>query len=273
MAHLMQVLDRNGFRPVQSGGNPDILLTVQYGRGWLSNPYLGSNQAIEGVTSVSATTGSNAGLAALPNRDLHANARLADEMMPGFQAKAERASYEKLFISVVAWAYPWEPNASARMLWKTTVVADDPDHRDLNAIAPKLLTAAAPYFDRGMKEPELEIYSAMPGGHVQVGAPVVVEPAPKPALAAAAPAVVRPAEPATKFALSAGEALESLQAFVQQSGEKIIYPVEQVLKVRTQAVHGEFTARAALDRMFVGSGLVADLDEKTGVFVIHRATH
>jgi hypothetical protein len=61
------------------------------------------------------------------------------------------------------------------MLWKTIIVADDPDHRDLNVIAGQMLKAGAPYFDRDLKKPEIDIYQNMPAGKVNVGTPEVVE--------------------------------------------------------------------------------------------------
>ncbi len=61
------------------------------------------------------------------------------------------------------------------MLWKTVIVADDPDHRDLNAIAAEMLKAGAPYFDKDLKKPEIEFWHGMPKGQVNVGTPEVVQ--------------------------------------------------------------------------------------------------
>ena len=61
------------------------------------------------------------------------------------------------------------------MLWKTIMVVDDPDHRDLNAIAEKMLEAGAPYFDKEIREPEATIFKPLPDAHVNVGTPEVVD--------------------------------------------------------------------------------------------------
>jgi hypothetical protein len=59
----------------------------------------------------------------------------------------------------------------------TTIYVDDPDHRDLNVIAEKMLATGAPYFDRHIdREKEVVINTALPEGHVKVGAPEVVPP-------------------------------------------------------------------------------------------------
>jgi hypothetical protein len=100
-------------------------------------------------------------------------------MEPGFEAKATKASYEKLFILVRAWKYPPPPDPKQKpeVLWVTTMLVDDPDHRDLNVIAKQMLEAGAPYFDREIKGEEVDVYKPLPEGHVKVGTPEVVEPA------------------------------------------------------------------------------------------------
>ena len=100
--------------------------------------------------------------------------QLVDEKSPGYEAKLQKASYEKLYLRVIAWEYPRQPKAKAKMLWKTTMVVDDPDHRDLNAIAQKMFEAGAPYFDREIRDPEVEVYQPLPDGRVNVGTPEVV---------------------------------------------------------------------------------------------------
>jgi hypothetical protein len=71
-----------------------------------------------------------------------------------------------------------------------------------------------------------------------------------------------------KFDLPAGDAVVALQAFCQQSGEEIIYPVEQIRTIKTHDVRGELSARAALDRMLAGTGLIVVQDERTGALAI-----
>jgi hypothetical protein len=57
----------------------------------------------------------------------------------------------------------------------TTMHVDDPDHRDLNEIAPKLLASGAPFFDRPIdREQEVVISRPVREGQVKVGTPEVV---------------------------------------------------------------------------------------------------
>ncbi len=270
MARLVQVLGEHGFREASAERKPELLLTVQYGRGWLPNPFLQDN-AVTTATNDAPVVGTGS-IYLMPSREIRSDSHLMDKMTPGFEAKAQKAAYEKLFIHVVAWEYPTDGKAKARMIWQTTMVADDPDHRDLNLMAGKMLGVGAPYFGHGTKQPEVEVQTPDARAQVYVGAPEVVGSEVKPAAPVSAPTPEPPADvPTTSFNVPAGDALVSLQVFIQQSGERIIYPVEQVLHVRTRGVTGELTARAALDKMLEDSGLVADLDQKTGVFVIHRA--
>lgn len=273
---LLTELNANGFQPAESHQTPEILLTVVYGRGWLRNPYLRD--------SVSPTYDTNKTpvLHALNTSGEMATQSVdglttpyIDGMSPGHEAALQKASYEKLFLRVTAFDYGSDPTARAHLRWMTTMVVDDPGRRDLNTIAPQMLAAGAHYFGRAMTERELTFTVAEPAGRVRVGIPEVVG-----AIAAAtgpAPAapVVAPPPPTVlrkQFDLPPGEATATLQAFSRQSGEEIIYPAEQVRAVRTQAVNGEFSARAALDRMLDQTGLVAEWDEKSGIFIIHRAS-
>ncbi|MBI2496878.1 MAG: hypothetical protein HYV75_02765, partial [Opitutae bacterium] len=81
------------------------------------------------------------------------------------------------------------------------------------------------------------------------------------------------AEAAKKnFNLPAGDAAKTLKAFTQQSGEQIVYPVEQVRGVKTNPVAGELDARTALDRMLRDTGLTVVQDGKTGALAVRRDT-
>ena len=273
---LVAALDSRGFQQADDQQTPEILLTVHYGRGWLKNPYRpnGGILSIEvsGLLPSPTGTGKSDGTS-------HSNAapssQLLNGMSPGYEAEVQRASFEKLFIRVTAWAYSTDPKARAQRLWQTIMVVDDPDHRDLNAVAPQLFAAGAPYFDRATERSEVSVFMPAADAQVRVGSPVVVgEP---PVAPRAMPAPVVPAAPAAApaaalkhYDLPAGEALTTLQAFSRQSGEEIIYPAEQVQAVRTQAVSGEFSARSALDRMLDQTGLVAEWDGKSGICIIRR---
>jgi iron complex outermembrane recepter protein len=72
------------------------------------------------------------------------------------------------------------------------------------------------------------------------------------------------------FKVAAGDAAASLKQFSQQSGEQIVFPLETVRGITTNAVNGELTAREALDRMLAGTGLLVVQDDRTGAFAIRR---
>ena len=79
------------------------------------------------------------------------------------------------------------------------------------------------------------------------------------------------ASPAQRpFDLPAGDAAKTLRSFSEQSGEQIIFPVEQVRGVKTQAVKGQLTAREALDRMLAGTDLAVVQDAKTGALTVRK---
>lgn len=161
---LLHELDVNGFKQVVKGQKPDILLTVSYGRAELSNPYIrDTGEVMFQVDGMRTQTITGA-----------FSQQLIDEKTPGYEAKLQKANFEKLFIRVTAWEYPPTPTSKAKMLWKTVIVADDPDHRDLNVIAQRMLAAGAPFFDKEIKDKEVDIYQKLPEGHVQVGTPEVV---------------------------------------------------------------------------------------------------
>ncbi|MDB6114383.1 MAG: TonB-dependent receptor, partial [Lacunisphaera sp.] len=77
--------------------------------------------------------------------------------------------------------------------------------------------------------------------------------------------------PRKNFNLPAADAVTALKKFSEQSGEQIVYPVEQVRDVTTNAVQGEYTARAALDKMLAGTDLVVVQDEKTGALAVRKS--
>ena len=72
------------------------------------------------------------------------------------------------------------------------------------------------------------------------------------------------------FNLPAGDAAKTLRSFSEQSGEQIIFPVEQVRGVKTNAVSGQLTAREALDQMLAGTKFSAVEDKTTGALAVQR---
>lgn len=267
MSLLRHGLNARGFQETDKQHPPDILITVQYGRGWLANPYLG------GSHGGSASGGGSASQVELVQGSVLRAEEVMAEKLPGREARLQKAAFEKLFIEVIAWQYPSDPNAKATLVWKTTMVTDDPDHRDLNHVAADMIAAGTPYFDWDTGEPEIEISRRMPEGRVNVGTPKVVEPA---LPVAGRPVPNRPgsiaADAAPKaFDIPEGDAAVTLKMFVQQSGEQILYPADQVRAVTTHAIRGDFSARAALALMLDRTELVTTQDEKTGAFAVRRA--
>lgn len=72
------------------------------------------------------------------------------------------------------------------------------------------------------------------------------------------------------YNLPGGDAATTLKRFADDSGEQIVYLVENVRGQRTNAVAGRFSAREALDRMLAGTNLAATQDPSTGAIVVGR---
>jgi iron complex outermembrane receptor protein len=78
------------------------------------------------------------------------------------------------------------------------------------------------------------------------------------------------AEPTRVFGLPAGRAEESLEAFSEQTGVQIVYSLDDIRGVTTNAVKGDLALREALERLVAGTGLGVVQDKKTGAFVLKR---
>ena len=63
--------------------------------------------------------------------------------------------------------------------------------------------------------------------------------------------------------LPADTAEKSLQRLSEQSGREVLFPADAVENMRTQAVKGEMTPRAALDAMLAGTTLMGFEDART----------
>lgn len=175
LRELTRQLEAHGYHHVALNQKPEILLTVIYGRSWLPNPYYIENIDVdnmgpEEIPFAQEIQDKNTGVA-MDNPQM-----LARLMEAGGRSKATKAAYEKLFIIVRAWRYPAHPKDKPEVLWVTTMLVDDPDHRDLNVLAASMLEAGAPYFDREIKGEEVDVYKPLPEGHVKLGTPEVVEP-------------------------------------------------------------------------------------------------
>lgn len=76
--------------------------------------------------------------------------------------------------------------------------------------------------------------------------------------------------PARPFDLPGGDAATTLKEFTAQSGEQIVYMVDNVRGEKTRSVTGTLTSRAALDQMLEGTALSASQDPVTGALVVGR---
>lgn len=76
--------------------------------------------------------------------------------------------------------------------------------------------------------------------------------------------------PRREFRVPAGDAAATLAEFARQSGEQIVYLVDNVRGQRTRAVTGEFASFSALQRMLGDSGLIAMRDPATGAMTVAR---
>ncbi|MES2696357.1 MAG: STN domain-containing protein [Verrucomicrobiota bacterium] len=74
------------------------------------------------------------------------------------------------------------------------------------------------------------------------------------------------------FSLPAGEASEALSKFTEQSGEQVVYLLNQVKGVRTNPVNGRYSAREAIQRLVADTVLRVVEDKQTGAFMIQRGS-
>lgn len=74
------------------------------------------------------------------------------------------------------------------------------------------------------------------------------------------------------FQIPADDATRALKQFATQSGEQLLYSVEDVGGAKTAAVAGELTAREALERMLAGTTLVVAQDRATGALAVRKAS-
>ncbi|MBM3796698.1 MAG: hypothetical protein FJW31_22185 [Acidobacteria bacterium] len=93
------------------------------------------------------------------------------------------------------------------------------------------------------------------------------------ALAPAAPSSIStPAAAKRSYDIPAGDATVTLQRYVEQSGEQILYVVPTVRGVKTNAVSAKCTAREAIERMVAKTVLIVVEDPQTGAVMIQRST-
>lgn len=167
---VRHALDSHGFRSIDDGEIPDVVLTVLFGRGFLKNPYLGdmADNTSEDIMVSTITTPKQA----------------AAQRQHGFEVKLQQAQAEKLFIAIRAWKYPSQKKEKPVRLWQTTMIVEGPERTDLNKVSKDMLRAGASYFDRVMGQEAVSVSSSDPEGQVTL-APLQVldtkEPLPAPA--------------------------------------------------------------------------------------------
>src|SRR5687768_16599367 len=75
-------------------------------------------------------------------------------------------------------------------------------------------------------------------------------------------------EPSQFYDLPAGDAAVTLRQFAEISGQEMLFAADTVRGVRTNAVRGQFTARAALDRMLEETNLQGHHDERSRTWAV-----
>jgi len=149
---LKRALNAQGFREISGGEKPDILLAVIYGRGLLKNPYLQDGlDEIDPEGPIATISSPGQGFARHEN---------------GFEAKAQNAQNEKLYVTVRAVKYPDKPREKVSRLWQTTVILADPDNHDLNEVAKDMFAVGVTQFDRVLPKEGVVISTDDPQGKV-----------------------------------------------------------------------------------------------------------
>lgn len=169
---LYQELLKHGYTPAAPNQTPEILITLQYGRGYMKNPYVENSKDGGSVNQSGSTSDGNnfGGLRVVTIQTMPIRSREI-----GVEEKTQRAWYEKLTIFVSAWDYQSAKAGKGKRLWSTSMYVDDPDHRDLGQVYKQMLAAGAEYFNREMDKEEVDINTSMREGHVELGTPTVVD--------------------------------------------------------------------------------------------------
>lgn len=165
---LGRELVSRGFQVAPAGQKPDLLITCQYGRAYLRNPYLDAFVSTYDTLSSDLPTATITGLSTMRRIE------------NGVEAKLQKANGEKLFITISAWDYASMKTPKARLVWSTVMNVDDPDRRDLRQIYQQMLATGSAYFNRATKDEEADIAVPLRDGNVKLGTPTVVDEA-KPA--------------------------------------------------------------------------------------------
>jgi len=87
---------------------------------------------------------------------------------------------------------------------------------------------------------------------------------------AAAASATRESHEPRAFAIPAGDASTSLDAFSRQSGAALVFVVDQVRGIRTPELQGRYRPREALERLVAKTALTVAEDARTGALMIKR---
>lgn len=159
---LDRLLQAKGFHPSDPDQPPEIVITVEYGRGYLPSR---SNHDNTGQARNNLTDSDSINPWELP----------ATFFSLAEQRRALKADDEKLIIQIKAWKYAPDPKEKLRLMWMTSISVEDPEHHDLNELYQKMLAAGAPHFDQPINRgQEVVVNTAVPEGHVKVGTPEIV---------------------------------------------------------------------------------------------------
>ncbi len=88
--------------------------------------------------------------------------------------------------------------------------------------------------------------------------------------AASSASAARESHEPRAFAIPAGDASTSLDAFSRQSGAALVFVVEQVRGIRTPELQGRYRPREALERLVAKTALTVAEDARTGALMIKR---
>ena len=80
------------------------------------------------------------------------------------------------------------------------------------------------------------------------------------------------AEAKTDFDVPAGDLKTALDAYIESSGEQLIYKVDDVRGAKTKGVDGRYDADEALEEILDGTGYRVRADEETGASVITKVS-
>lgn len=186
---LQAKLEAQGYVGVAGQTRPEVLITIQYGRGFLPNPYTQGMTLSEGQQVGGAVGDLAKGPGAGSDKMSGETGRTVMLRGPGnylrrreadFEGKMQSANQEKLFFTITAWRFAsMQKGAKRERHWSTTIIVDDPDNRDLNKIHEQMIAAGAEFFDRRTEREEAEISTRIRNGRVEIGTARVVEDLPK----------------------------------------------------------------------------------------------